>query len=336
MTQDLESRCRLLIAELGICRADEVMSVRPLAGGVASDIAAVTVPGRELCVKFARAKLDVAEDWFAPVHRSRAEYAWLAAAAKVVPENVPKLAGWSSGLNGFAMEYLTDADVVLWKTELLAGRGFGGAEMVAGVLGRIHAASTAGNFDRHPFANQDDFRALRIEPYLTFTATRHPALSRPILAMADALSHADRVLVHGDVSPKNILFRGSDPVLLDAECATMGDPAFDAAFCLNHLVLKAIHLNDPRLIGEARYFWQHYAARVTWEPPGALGGRVAALLPMLMLARVDGKSPVEYLTDTERATVRALSIALIERPQTAMPGLFTALSLPRRPEGDSQ
>ena len=48
-----------------------------------------------------------------------------------------------------------------------------------------------------------------------------------------------------------------------------------------------------------------------WEPPAALEARAAQLLPGLFLARVDGKSPVEYITtepdkDRVRRTARAL------------------------------
>src|SRR5712691_7894425 len=105
-----------------------------------------------------------------------------------------------------------------------------------------------------------------------------------------------RVLVHGDFSPKNILQGASGPVILDAECAWFGDPAFDVAFVLNHLLLKGAW----RLQWRARYLdlfralERAYNAHVDWEPTTALAARIAALLPGLMLARIDGKSPVEY------------------------------------------
>ncbi len=47
-------------------------------------------------------------------------------------------------------------------------------------------------------------------------------------------------LVHGDVSPKKVPAGPRGPVFLDAECAWYGDPAFDLAFCLNHLLLKCL------------------------------------------------------------------------------------------------
>lgn len=324
---ELAARARALVAELGLTAARVDLSVRPLTGGVASDIAVVTLPGREVCVKFALARLRVAADWRAPVHRNRAEYAWLSAAGAIVPGAVPQLFGWSAAQNGFAMEYLAGPDVRLWKAELLAGHVPPLAAAVGDVLGRIHAASTAPGFDRTPFANAADFEALRIEPYLRFTATRHPALAGRLSALADGLARADTVLVHGDVSPKNILLRAQRPVLLDAECATMGDASFDPAFCLNHLILKAIHLPASRaaLLSQARALWSAYAHHVIWEPAATLSARIAALVPALMLARVDGKSPVEYLSPEGQARVRALSMSLIAEPPGSVPALIAHL-----------
>ena len=46
-----------------------------------------------------------------------------------------------------------------------------------------------------------------------------------------------------------------------------------------------------------------------------LEARTAELLPALLLARVDGKSPVEYLTDeAQRDQVRAVAARLLLQP----------------------
>lgn len=301
----------------------------PLAGGVASDIAFVRFRNRAVCVKFALERLRVEQDWRAPVHRGRAEYAWLTVAQGVRPGIVPALHGWSDTQCGFAMEYVAGAGIYLWKAALLAEEpDRSEAAQVADALGEIHAASTARGFDAAPFRNAQDFEALRLDPYLRHTARKHPDLSGPLIAMADVLGRHDRVLVHGDVSPKNILFRDYRPVLLDAECATMGDGVFDVAFCMNHLVLKAIHLpgSRARLVRAIRVFWAAYRPHLTWDDPAAFEARVARLLPMLMLARVDGKSPVEYLTPAGQAQVRALARALISRPVTQVGAVAAVLA----------
>lgn len=313
----IEERCKALVAELGLAAADDVKRIVPLTGGVASDIAMVDLGDRKLCVKFALPKLKVAADWRAPVHRNAAEYAWLDAAAKAVPDHSIQLFGRSESMHGFAMEYLEGDDVYLWKEHLLTeAPDQGEAPKVADVLGRIHAMSAQKDFDRSAFQNRDDFHALRIEPYLSYTRTRHPALADAIGPLEKMLYDSQHVLVHGDASPKNIVFRRGAPILLDAECATMGDASFDPSFCLNHLVLKAIHLPDARqrLLKQVSAFWRSYAPHISWEAPDVLETRICALLPVLMLARVDGKSPVEYLSDRNRDQVRSLAQPLIAHP----------------------
>ncbi len=326
MATSLEDRCRDLIATLGIAPADAVEEVEGLTGGVASDIARVRVRGRDFCVKFALPKLKVAEDWHAPVHRNAAEYAWLQVASRIAPEGSVKLFGRCEAAHGFAMEYLGGDDVFLWKSSLLQGLvPAGAAARVGDLIGRIHASSARPDFDTALFQNRDDFRALRIEPYLTFTAGRHPDLAEPLNALADHLYETCTVLVHGDVSPKNVLFRSGHPVILDAECATMGSPEFDPAFCLNHVVLKAIHLPECRtlLLDEARALWSAYSAHVDFEAVDDLEVRTAALLPALMLARIDGKSPVEYLGEHTREIVRQVARPLIAEPA---PNIETVLA----------
>lgn len=329
MTNETEKRCRELVAELGLGSPADVRSVRPLTGGVASDIALVDLGDRAVCVKFALAKLKVAADWRAPVHRSAAEYAWLKFAADLAPESAVRVLGRSKTQHGFAMEYISGQDVYLWKSALLdEAPDWGEARAVGDLLGRIHSASSGDRFERAGFENRDDFRALRIEPYLTFTAKKFPALAGPITAMAEALYDRQTALVHGDASPKNILFRAGNPILLDAECATMGDPAFDPAFCLNHLLLKAVHLPNAR----ARYlanvgdFWAAYKTHVTWESVDDIEARVSKLLPMLFLARVEGKSPVEYLTGAEQNMVKALAVPLIQAPPATLGELVVTIT----------
>ena len=321
MPRSLADRCADLIEELNLGRAADLREVTALTGGVASDIAAIQVGDARYCVKFALPKLKVAADWRAPVHRNAAEYAWLKVAAEVAPDSAVRLFGRSDTAHGFAMELVSGADTYLWKAVMLAGQApRGEARAVGDLIGRIHSASTKSEFDTSAFRNRDDFRALRIEPYLTFAAAQHSEVAAQLTALSDMLYDGTQVLVHGDVSPKNILMRQGRPVILDAECATMGDASFDPSFCLNHLVLKSIHLPTRRdaLLAEIARFWGAYAAQVSWEDATDLEARICRLVPALMLARVDGKSPVEYLDDAGRVCVRKLALPLIASPTSTL------------------
>jgi aminoglycoside phosphotransferase (APT) family kinase protein len=124
-------------------------------------------------------------------------------------------------------------------------------------------------------------------------------------------------LMHGDVSPKNILQGPEGPVFLDSECACYGDPAFDLAFCLNHLLLKSAWQPQwrDRYMQCFESLFAGYVSEIDWERQAALEARAASLLSALLLARVDGKSPVEYITtDAQKAYVRRISRHFIAEP----------------------
>ena len=318
-----------LIEELHLGRSSAIQSIAPLTGGVASDIVKVVIGDRTICLKCALEKLRVSEDWQAPTHRNKAEYAWLQVAARVNPRGALQLLGRSQSEPCFAMEYIEGDDVFLWKARLLAGEvSLEEARRVGSALGRIHSASSSDSFVRDDFANQADFYQLRLDPYLNFTAIRHPQAADRLGSLVSRLEGADKVLIHGDVSPKNIMFRSGVPIFLDAECATMGDASFDVAFCLNHLVLKAIHLPAARsaLLDAVQAFWDSYASEVDWESCESLESRTCELLPALMLARVDGKSPVEYLSDANRQVTREISQFQLERQSTRIADIVTSIA----------
>lgn len=306
--------------------------VEPLTGGVSSDIVRVRLAdGREFCTKRALPQLKVAAEWTAPLERNHYEVAWLRRAGAIVPGIAPAVLA-EDRANGVAlMDYLPADDFVLWKAELLAGRADPKVPAaVANALGRIHAATLDDAAIAAEFPTDALFDALRLDPYLRSTAGRHADLAARILSVLDATARHRIALVHGDVSPKNILVAKSDghPVLLDAECAWYGDPAFDAAFCLNHLVLKSVHLEAiaPDLIWQASAFAAGWIRHFPDDLQTALDARVAALLPCLMLARVDGKSPVEYLSEEGRQRVRALAIPLIRHPKGSVRDVLGAVA----------
>jgi aminoglycoside phosphotransferase (APT) family kinase protein len=197
------------------------------------------------------------------------------------------------------MAFLAPDEHPVWKTLLRDGAiDTAAAARVGATLGRIHAASADRAEIAERFRSDEIFYAIRLEPYLVATGRAHPALAGRLAALVETTRTTRRVLVHGDFSPKNILLGPAGPVILDAECAWYGDPAFDLAFVLNHLLLKGAWRAQwrDRYAEAYRALADAYLAHVAWEAPADVEARTAALLPGLMLARVDGKSPVEYLT----------------------------------------
>jgi aminoglycoside phosphotransferase (APT) family kinase protein len=289
-----------------------------LTGGVSSDIWRIDLPSGPICVKRALAKLRVAADWHAPVERNIYEARWMQRANEAASGAAPKLLGSDEASGTLAMEYLPPSDHPLWKTQLRDGDAdptF--AAHIAQSLATIHAATARDPATAADFPTDRIFYDIRLEPYLVATGNAHPDLAPQLDALVANTQANKRALVHGDVSPKNILRGPCGPVFLDAECAWWGDPAFDLAFCLNHLLLKCVW--TPRATtGFLACFdalANTYRAHIYWEPPDALEARAAHLLPGLFLARVDGKSPVEYITaETDKDRVRRTARALLATP----------------------
>lgn len=303
----------------GLAAAHESPPAVALTGGVSSDIWKVALRTGTICVKRALPQLRVAQLWEAPVERNAFERRWLETANDIVPGLAPRvLAASDAGL--FAMEYCDGMPT--WKDQLRDGRidtAFAG--LVGAQLARVHGATADDAAIAAQFATDAGFHAIRLEPYLLATGRAHPALAPRLQALAERTASMRRVLVHGDVSPKNILVGPHGPLFLDAECAWFGDPAFDPAFCLNHLLLKALW-KSARKDGYLDCFSalaQAYLAGADWEPRAALEARIAALVPGLLLARVDGKSPVEYLTGAaEKDFVRRTARSLLEHPPATL------------------
>jgi len=303
----------------GLAAADEVPPATALSGGVSSDIWRVDLKSGPVCVKRALPRLRVEQLWEVPVERNRYERMWIETANSIIPGVAPKvLAADDAGC--FAMELLEGFP--LWKAELAEGRADRDfSAKVGSSLARIHAATANDKGCAAKFDTDRNFHAIRLEPYLLAAAKVHPALSPVLENLVARTASTKLALVHGDVSPKNILIGPQGPVFLDAECAWYGDPAFDLAFCLNHLLLKGLWVPVRRKAFLQCYdvLAEAYLAGVDWEPRAAIETRAATLLPGLLLARVDGKSPVEYLkADADKDFVREIASRFLRAPPATL------------------
>jgi aminoglycoside phosphotransferase (APT) family kinase protein len=303
------------LRSLGLAAKDEEPRYQPLTGGVSSQIWRVDLRSGPVCVKRALPKLRVEREWLAPIERNQYEFAWLRVVSAIAPRSVPRLLAQDAVQNLFVMEFLSPESHPLWKAELRRGRADPGfAAQLGRILALIHRTTAHDAAIAAEFPTDAIFHSLRLEPYLEATALRHPDLAPTLYRLVETTAASKHALVHGDVSPKNILVGPEGPILLDAECAWYGDPAFDLAFCLNHLLLKclwtpAASADFLRCFEALR---EAYLDGVAWEPADDLEARAAALLPALFLARVDGKSPVEYLTAEDQDRVRRVARNLMQ------------------------
>ena len=301
----------LALGRMGLLERDETPEFAELTGGVSSRIVRARTARGQVCVKRALPRLKVEKEWTAPVERNGAEVGWLRIASEVVPGLVPPVLGEDPESGSFAMAYLDPSAFPVWKSLLRDGTIL---PATAAAIGRaivaIHASTAGSPKVASAFANDSTFDALRLNPYLMTTAAVHPDCAAALIGLSATTASTRRALVHGDVSPKNILVGGGGPIILDAECAWYGDPAFDLAFCLNHMLLKCVWRPHwtRRYLDCFDALTDAYLEGVRWEDPAGLESRAARLLPGLMLARIDGKSPVEYITlEPDRDRVRRFS-----------------------------
>ncbi len=306
------------LVRLGLIRPGEQPPATPLAGGVSSDIWKVDLPTGPIAVKRALAKLKVAQDWRAPVERSRYEIRWFRTVARILPDAVPALVAADEEAGVFAMAYLDPAQHPLWKRQLLDGVvQVSTATEVGSRLARIHSGTARDPAIPAQFPTDRIFHEIRLAPYLEAAAARHPDCAEALHRIVATTASTRRALAHGDVSPKNILVGPKGPVFLDAECAWFGDPAFDLAFCLNHLLLKCLVRPEAvaALLASFAAMSRTYLTGVDWEPAADLEARAATLLPGLLLARADGKSPAEYVTEeADKDKIRRAARHLLAEP----------------------
>ncbi|MGB8443362.1 MAG: aminoglycoside phosphotransferase family protein, partial [Pseudolabrys sp.] len=236
-----EGEIGAVLGRIGLLASGDRLRCVPLDGGVSSDIWRIEIGARKYCLKRALAQLKVSQIWEAPIERNDAEWKWLAEAEAIWPGSVPRLVAHDRDAGLFIMEYLDPDHYPNWKSQLRDGiLCEETAVAVAERLVAIHAATAGRPGVAAAFDTGVCFYAIRLEPYLVATGRVHTDLAPRLKALASATLATKRALVHGDVSPKNILVGPDGPVFIDSECAWYGEPAFDLAFCLNHLLLKCL------------------------------------------------------------------------------------------------
>ncbi|HWM12732.1 MAG TPA: phosphotransferase, partial [Solirubrobacteraceae bacterium] len=248
------------------------------------------------------------DDWFADEERLVTEGLALRLAGDLNPDAVPRVIDLDPRTRTLVMERAPRSwrD---WRAELLRGEVDPDVGARLGrLLGAWHRETASRPSLLSAFTDHTAFVQLRIDPFHRTVAARHPDLSADIEAVVDRLLSRRECLVHGDFSPKNVLVGQDGLWVIDWEVAHVGDPGFDLAYLLCHLTLKAVHRagDAPRYRDTAAAFLEAYGA----APDAELGAGVACLL----LARVDGKSPADYLTPDGRERVRALGRSMLLDP----------------------
>jgi len=311
------------LASRGLAGETETGEVHELGGGVSNIVLLVEWPGesgRRWVVKQSLEKLRVKDDWRAERGRIYREAESIQALRPVLGEAALPEVVHIDRENFLFVMTAAPAGSVSWKESLLAGQvDLAVARQAGSLLARmINAARTQPDLQKR-FEDRTVFDQLRIDPYYRMTAARHPDVRAPIVQIMANSWNIQTALVHGDYSPKNMLVKDGNIFLIDFEVVHWGDPAFDAAFFLNHLFLKALHRPEfaPRYFDAVREFWK--ALTIGARETASRGFEALTLrhLGALMLARMDGKSPVEYIREEEtQERVREVAKRMLrEQPQ---------------------
>jgi D-3-phosphoglycerate dehydrogenase len=312
-----EEVVRVLEGERPLHPCNQPVSGTPLDGGVASDIRVVEGPNGPEVIKRALPKLKVAADWFSDPARSSIEVAAIGAFADLIgPDFVPEVLWSQPEENLFSMR-LVDPRLRNWKKDLLIGRIDVRTAIRAGeLLGQVHTRSIKRTDLRSQFADTRYFEELRVEPFFLRVAAADRVLGAAIEVIAAGMGQRKSALVHGDYSPKNILADGSDLVILDFEVTHWGDPRFDVAFCLSHLILKAQRCTATSLA--VRQVITSFIAGYRTHGPSVLDRDLVQITGCLLLARLEGASPIDYLADIDIPYVRSLAAMMITAPESSI------------------
>ena len=331
---DIEDAAALVsyLGASGRVAPGERPAVRTLAGGVSNKTVLVERPGGEAWVlKQALPKLRVKVDWFSDPSRIRRE----ALALRWLPRLAPP--GRITPLVFEDPDHFLLAMAAVppphenWKAMLLTGRRLfpRHVRQFGALLGTVHRRAWEKRDDLAPlFDDRSFFESLRVEPYYAYSASQVPSAAHFLNDLIADTRATRQTLVHGDYSPKNVLVpKGGRLVLLDHEVIHWGDGAFDLGFALAHLLSKAHHLPAFRtaFADAALLFWQSYLGALGGVPwRGGVETRAARHALGCLLARVAGRSPLEYLSDQARERQRDVTTGLMGSPPATVGELVRA------------
>ena len=299
--------------------------VTALDGGVSNTVLLAESRSERVVVKQSLGKLRVEQDWFSERTRIFREASALRMLAALLPAgSIPTVLSEDRGNYAFVMT-AAPAGARTWKSLLFDGvLNEGTAADVANILGAMIAGTWRSSEFEALFGDQTVFDQLRVDPYYRTTALRHPDLAPHFERLIDASSARRVSLVHGDWSPKNFLVSPANVMAIDFEVIHFGDPSFDAAFMLNHLLLKSYRLPQWRVRFEslAVHFWETLLRALPVQSSWFEQATIEHL-GCLLLARIDGKSPAEYITEDElKETIRRRARDLIVQPPSTIREIF--------------
>lgn len=305
----------------GILHADATVEI--FGGGVSSRVFGIHNQDVDLVLKQALPELKAPITWPADRRRATTEARAIKTLQGVTPKNVPQLIDVDPEEFTLTMTR-SPREFSVWKTELLGGNI---QPEIGRELGRIlatwHNFGAENDDVRKRFLEDKLFEQLRVWPFYREVQERNPQYSELISKLITEITDEKITLVHGDFSPKNILvLPEEEPVILDFEAINTGNPVFDLAFLLGHLVCKDIRTDssdEKALLRETAIEFLNEYRKYSKIPVAVnLKDHVA----MIALARVDGVSLVNYLDSDKQERVRSVAKSVLGSSEADVMDLF--------------
>ena len=293
-----------------VISSSDKAEVEVLTGGVSNVVLAITTANQKLVLKQALAELAVTEKWLADPRRAIVEADAIKLFNQLSPDQVPKLIFLDPERFILVLERVPVGSTV-WKSDLLAGviNPDVGASL-GKTLATWHNYGEVTASAKIKFMEDKLFEQLRIDPFYRFVAAKNPQIEVAIRKLINELEGDKTTIVHGDFSPKNIMVSMHDQIyILDFEVTHVGNPVFDLAFLIAHLLCKFFRTEDrlqaKLLSTTANIFTTEYARLRSISPS------VAKHTALIALARVEGKSPVNYLDQVQQKKLQSFTKAVL-------------------------
>ena len=308
----------------------KILEIKRLKGGVSCEVYKAKTIKDIYCIKRALPKLLVKKDWYVKTNRIKYEYLWLKHCKKLLPKNIPKIYKFDEKSKYLILEYLNEKKFLNLKSEFLKGKiNHQLINKISKNLSFIHNNSMKKNIEKNFSPNFRNFYDLRLDAYFNEVKRGHSNLSSFVNNIIKQYKENRITLVHGDMSPKNILFYKNEIKFLDAETSNFGDPVFDVVFFTNHLLIKSIYLPNKKnqFLKAYKNFIDTYISNSNCEDKKFFFRRCLNMIPLMLIARVDGKSPVEYVTSVKmKNEIRKLSFKLLNKKDISLGNLLNICS----------
>ena len=295
---------------------EKIIQFKKLTGGVSSEVYHVKTIKNNYCIKRSLKRLLVKKKWIANTNRIKFEYLWLKHCQNILKRNIPNTYEFNNKKKYIVMEYLKTSQYKTLK-QLYFNKiiNINTIRSISKHLYKIHSSSSNYKTKKTFEGNYKNFYDLRLDPYFNEVGRVYPKYKGYIKKINENYIKHSNTLVHGDFSPKNILVGKNKIIYLDAECCNFGDPVFDLVFFTNHLLIKSIFFKDKSQEFIKLYisFYKEYLSNLSTKNFNSYIDRIIKMTPIMLLSRVDGKSPVEYINKVKiKNIIRKKSFLLLD------------------------